>query len=208
MDDSLKFPNPLIVPALIAVLFVYAYSLVILMNKAHHKLKIVSDDEVVKYIGDHKIEIKKLILFGYSCSFSKYLCTHFEHSDHKYTEITIIVPDDNFIRQNISDFISNNIETRVDVLKSRLDAWHKLKLENRIKNISFYRTNSLPFDYGYIINDELLLIGHYVWNCDNKKYYYEHMQYEKRFLMIVDKKTYPELFEYFFDKVKFNMISC
>jgi hypothetical protein len=125
-----------------------------------------SSSKIVSYFEKIK-EVNSLRIFGYSLSFIEDLRFYINSNKYSNLKIEIYIPNISFIENNFEE--DKPIATRIETLKGRIHEWKRLSENDRIKELIVYYTNSIPIEYGVIINDKVAFISNYKWELKNDK---------------------------------------
>jgi len=166
-EDLLMFFDIIIKVLLSILLFViYLLSIAIIWNRSKKFKKVFSLDKIVSYFRKKKM-VHNLKVFGYSLSFIEDLRFYIDKNKFENLTVELYCPSKAFIQAHFVE--DKPISTRVETLKGRIHEWQQLLERKRIKDLQIYFSNSVPIEYGIIINDEEAYISNYNWEFRNKK---------------------------------------
>lgn len=181
-----------IVFSLIYIAFLLLYDIRTLSLRKH------KEQDVLDYLKKKK-DIKKLLIFGYSLSFAEGIRWELEQNGKTAIDVEIIAPSDAFINEKLIDDQSK--QSRVEELKARLSQWEKLKQSGRIRSVSIKRTDSVPIENGFVVDDEISFVDYYKWTKSGDVYQLSKKPKSDRgFLKI--QKNHLELFDYIVYQLK------
>lgn len=136
------------------ILFLFLYEWKTLSLKRHKISSITSEILSTK-------NLKSITVFGYSISFAEELRFEIENGEKTDLQITLIVPSQDFIHDKLID--DQTKASRTEELTARLAQWDKLKTRDIIKTITIKRTESVPVENGFLVNESVIYIDYYKW---------------------------------------------
>lgn len=183
---------------LLGVLMAFGYF--IYLFREQKKSKRYDIIKVLNFIKKNKKkEIKEIIIFGYSLSFAEPIRDYLYKEANDNLTVNLVIPTIDFIKNNLEE--NKAIETRLEVLKGRITEWEILKNEKRIKELCIHYYENIPFEYGVLIDDEILFMFFYKWNLHDKKVKIEKAPLKDRSMLKLTHKKDASLFNYFYCKL-------
>lgn len=184
----------MILSFLLLSLFVFTY--IIIFQPLTRKNKRYSEKDILEFIAGEKITINEITIFGYSLTFARHMREYLSKESNINTNVTIIVPSHNIIKNKLSD--EQPVQSRLETLNGRIFEWNKLKDERRINNLRLVYTTEIPLENGFLINEQYLFLWYYRWQYVNSKFVQQKNALNNRDFYLIKKEDDPNYFNYFY----------
>lgn len=180
---------------LITILIIYLIIIIgVNFNNNSLRRKYSAEDIVNHLKKKRNKEIKKIIIIGYSLSFSETLRFYLNTTSISKADIEIFCPSEDYITHYICE--ERPIETRINTLNKRLNDWIELSNNKRVNSVKVHRYSSIPIEYGVIINNESAYISNYNWQDLESSYKLDKKPRNDRKMFRITKKN-TQLWEIF-----------
>lgn len=188
---------------LIIIIFLFIYKFIIrkpsssLLNRKYEAM------DIVEYITRNRDNIKRIILFGYSLSFSEALRDYLSKTDFRNLRVDIVTPSQELINQRLVE--EKSLAFRLAKQLGKIEEWYNLVKEKRIAELNVFFHSDIPDEYGVIINSNLIFMAYYKWINVSTKFKLEKMSLPERKLILLTHK-HGVLFDYLWQKIGNKML--